>query len=113
MLRRTYSVAALAAALLAGCVYAPEAAQPVRPEMAGMPAGHMQMSPEMHAQHMAMMSGHHAKAAPAAPRNLSTTAASPDIAAAVRIIYGGSVKGSNCAELITLEDVDGGRMVWF
>jgi len=38
MLRRTYSVAALAAALLAGCVYAPEAAQPVRPEMAGMPA---------------------------------------------------------------------------
>jgi CubicO group peptidase (beta-lactamase class C family) len=78
MLRRTYSVAALAAALLAGCVYAPEAAQPVRPEMAGMPAGHMQMSPEMHAQHMAMMSGHHAKAAPAAPRNLSTTAASPE-----------------------------------
>jgi triosephosphate isomerase len=46
-------------------------------------------------------------------RGWVATAASPDIAAAVRIIYGGSVKGSNCAELITLEDVDGGRMVWF
>ena len=43
-------------------------------------------------------------------RGWVATAASPDIAAAVRIIYGGSVKGSNCAELITLEDVDGGCM---
>jgi hypothetical protein len=34
-------------------------------------------------------------------------AATPDIAGAVRIIYGGSVKGSNCAELIVLPDVDG------
>ena len=45
-------------------------------------------------------------------RGWVATAASPDIAAAVRIIYGGSVKGSNCAELITLEDVDGGCMVF-
>ena len=34
---------------------------------------HGEMSPEMHAQHMAMMSAHHADK-PAAPRNLSTTA---------------------------------------
>ena len=36
-----------------------------------------------------------------------STAATADIAGAVRIIYGGSVKGSNCTELITLPDVDG------
>ena len=34
-------------------------------------------------------------------------ASTPEIAGAVRIIYGGSVKGSNCTELITLPDVDG------
>ena len=74
MLRRTYCVAALAAALLAGCVYAPEAAPPARPEMAGMPAGHMQMSPEMHAQHAAMMAEHHAaRPAPAAPQLARTS----------------------------------------
>ena len=77
MLRRTYSVAALAAALLSACVYAPEAAAPAKPDMAGMPAGHMAMSPEMHAQHMAMMGEHHAKK-PAAPRNLSTTISPED-----------------------------------
>ena len=70
MLRRTYSVAALAAALLSACVYAPEAAAPSAP---AAPASFGGMSPEMHAQHMAMMQGHHA-AKPAAPRNLSTTA---------------------------------------
>jgi hypothetical protein len=70
MLRRTYCVAALAVTVLAGCVYAPEAALPARPEMAGMPAGHMQMSPEMHAQHAAMMAEHHA-AKPAHGLNLA------------------------------------------
>ncbi|KNC56448.1 triosephosphate isomerase [Thecamonas trahens ATCC 50062] len=34
-------------------------------------------------------------------------ATSPDIAAAVRIIYGGSVKLANCAELIAMPDIDG------
>jgi len=73
MLRRTYSVAALAAALLSACVYAPEAAAPAAHSEHGG-AMHGEMSPEMHAQHMAMMAAH-AKpaAAPAAPRNLSTT----------------------------------------
>ncbi|KAG6584805.1 triose-phosphate isomerase [Phytophthora cinnamomi] len=32
---------------------------------------------------------------------------SPDVAESVRIIYGGSVKGDNCEELIALNDVDG------
>lgn len=32
---------------------------------------------------------------------------SPEVAASVRIIYGGSVKGANCAELIALPDIDG------
>ncbi|RLN86359.1 hypothetical protein BBJ28_00004569 [Nothophytophthora sp. Chile5] len=32
---------------------------------------------------------------------------SGDVAQKVRIIYGGSVKGANCAELIALHDVDG------
>ncbi|GLD91812.1 hypothetical protein PINS_up000345 [Pythium insidiosum] len=32
---------------------------------------------------------------------------SADVAQKVRIIYGGSVKGDNCAELIALHDVDG------
>ncbi|KAF4315070.1 hypothetical protein BBO99_00008058 [Phytophthora kernoviae] len=32
---------------------------------------------------------------------------SPAVAEKVRIIYGGSVKGDNCAELIALNDVDG------
>ncbi|KAE8888991.1 hypothetical protein PF005_g10212 [Phytophthora fragariae] len=32
---------------------------------------------------------------------------SPDVATNVRIIYGGSVNGKNCGELIGLEDVDG------
>jgi len=30
-----------------------------------------------------------------------------DVAAAVRIIYGGSVKGANCNELVSKEDIDG------
>ncbi len=70
MLRRTYSVAALAAALLSACVYAPEAASPPPPPAS---AAHGGMSPEMHAQHMAMMADHHADK-PAAPRNLSVSA---------------------------------------
>jgi triosephosphate isomerase (TIM) len=32
---------------------------------------------------------------------------SGDVAQKVRIIYGGSVKGDNCNELIALHDVDG------
>jgi len=32
---------------------------------------------------------------------------SSDVASAIRIIYGGSVKGSNCNDLVKLEDVDG------
>ncbi|RLN86875.1 hypothetical protein BBJ28_00002145, partial [Nothophytophthora sp. Chile5] len=32
---------------------------------------------------------------------------SAKVAESVRIIYGGSVKGDNCVELIALEDVDG------
>ncbi|XP_072966616.1 triosephosphate isomerase, chloroplastic [Typha angustifolia] len=32
---------------------------------------------------------------------------SPDVASATRIIYGGSVNGSNCAELAKQEDIDG------
>jgi triosephosphate isomerase len=33
---------------------------------------------------------------------------SPEIAAGVRVLYGGSVKASNAAELFTMPDVDGG-----
>ena len=91
MLRRTYSVAALAAALLAGCVYAPEAAPPARPEMAGMPAGHMQMSPDMHAKHMAMMAEHarmppeeHAKVMAQMPDHGSTAAAPRNLSLSVK-----------------------------
>lgn len=40
-------------------------------------------------------------------RGWLSSAVTPEVAAAVRIIYGGSVKGSNCAELATLPDVDG------
>ncbi len=40
-------------------------------------------------------------------RGWLSSAASADVAGAVRIIYGGSVKGSNCVELIALPDVDG------
>jgi len=60
MLRRATSVAALAAALLAACTQMPAGS-----------ASHAGMSPDMHAEHMAMMAEHKA---PAAPRNLSTTA---------------------------------------
>jgi len=80
MFRRTYSIAALAAALLAACATAQEAAPPAAAPAehaghgGGMPAGHggMEMTQEMHAHMMAMMAEHHAKPAPA-PRNLSTT----------------------------------------
>ena len=73
MLRRTCSAIALAASLLSACVYAPEAAAPppMKHDMAGMPGGQMDMTPEMHAHMMAMMEEHHAK--PAGPRDLSTT----------------------------------------
>jgi triosephosphate isomerase len=32
---------------------------------------------------------------------------SPEVAAATRILYGGSVSGGNCAELINQKDIDG------
>jgi len=40
-------------------------------------------------------------------RNWLKTTVSPDVASATRIIYGGSVKGSNAAELAVQPDVDG------
>ena len=69
MLRRTCSAIAVAASLLSACVYAPEAAAPPPSPHAGMMQG--AMTPELHAQHMAMMTAHAPK--PEAPRNLSTT----------------------------------------
>lgn len=60
MLRHATSAAALAAALLAACAQMPAGSAP-----------HAAMSPDMHAEHMAMMAG---RKAPAAPRNLSVTA---------------------------------------
>jgi CubicO group peptidase (beta-lactamase class C family) len=65
------SAAALAAALLAGCVYAPEAANT---PAAG--ARIHDMTPEMHAHLAQMMSASHAEhhAGHAGPRNLSATA---------------------------------------
>jgi CubicO group peptidase (beta-lactamase class C family) len=74
MLRRTYSVAALAAAMLSACVYAPEAAAPAAPAATNHGAMmHGDMTPEMQAHHAAMMAGH-GEAKASAPRNLSTTA---------------------------------------
>jgi len=40
-------------------------------------------------------------------REYIASAASPDVAAKIRIQYGGSVNGKNCAELAALEDIDG------
>jgi len=40
-------------------------------------------------------------------REYLATAASPDVAAKIRIQYGGSVNGKNCDELSALPDVDG------
>lgn len=40
-------------------------------------------------------------------RKWIATNVSEEVSKGLRIIYGGSVKGSNCAELIALEDVDG------
>jgi CubicO group peptidase (beta-lactamase class C family) len=80
MLRRTGSAIALAASLLAGCVYAPEApsAPAMKHDMAGMHGGQMDMTPEMHAHMMAMMAEHHADK-PAAPRDLSMTSSPEDV----------------------------------
>ncbi|KAJ1624719.1 triose-phosphate isomerase [Pavlovales sp. CCMP2436] len=40
-------------------------------------------------------------------REYIAEAASPDVAAKIRIQYGGSVNGKNCAELAALPDIDG------
>jgi len=48
-----------------------------------------------------------AQAAHAAVRQLIKEKVSADVAAAIRIQYGGSVSGGNCEELIALPDVDG------
>lgn len=40
-------------------------------------------------------------------RNWMEKKVSLDVATALRIVYGGSVKGANCADLIALKDVDG------
>jgi len=79
MLRRASSAAALAAALLAACNTMPPApADGGHAGMShGMQGGHA-MPLEMHAQHMADMGIGLITKAPAAPRNLSTTAASPE-----------------------------------
>jgi len=68
MLRRACSAAALAAAFLSACVYAPEAPQ------ASAPTAHTQMSSaDIRAHVDAAMASHH-EAKPVAPRNLSVTA---------------------------------------
>ena len=73
MLRRTYPAIALAASLLAGCASMPPAPPaPMKHDMAGMPGGQMEMTPEMHAHMMAMMAEHHA-GQPAGARDLSAT----------------------------------------
>jgi CubicO group peptidase (beta-lactamase class C family) len=64
MLKRTSSAAALAVALLSACAGTPVAAQSAKPDKMA----------EMHAAHTADMASVHAAKAPAAPRNLSTTA---------------------------------------
>jgi triosephosphate isomerase (TIM) len=88
-------------------------ARQLRAGLAGIPASHMPRLTIAYEPVWAIGTGKTATAADAQDahakgRALLASLYSPTIAAATRIQYGGSVKGSNAAELFAQPDIDGG-----